>query len=300
MVKILIGGGCEEAVEKKCLTSINVFDTDHFSFSLFSSFKMPRRGGSLHKFGDNIIVLGGCAGYKNHLDTIEIYKDDKWNLIENVKLPYEVSCFTSCSISSKSAIILGGFNGLECVNDVIKINYDDNKIEVMALPKLCTRLKNSACTYNNNNKIILFGGWDEERTLKTIFEYDFEKQKTLMEGLMPQTLEGHTITNIFNDNKFAIIIGGYDGINVVNDIYLYNYQTHKMEKLKVSLKMRRENHTVEYDNNKKLLFVFNGWNGNEALGLVEIFDVVLGDPWLIHKEEIYSNYKRNKPCSLIL
>uniref|UniRef100_A0A0N5C5C1 Uncharacterized protein n=1 Tax=Strongyloides papillosus TaxID=174720 RepID=A0A0N5C5C1_STREA len=302
MVKILFGGGCMEAVEGDCLKTTTIYDNRKLNFEEDSPFKIPRRGGQLHKIEGKLIVVGGCEGYMKHLDNIEVYNNHKWSVVEDVKLPGKNSCFCSININDTSVIIFGGFNGNECLNDVYQIKSQNDLLEVINLPKLCTRLKNGGICGKENDptNILLFGGWDEERTLKTIFEYDLENQNLLMHGLMCVPLEGHSVTNIGPHNKFAIISGGYDGISVVSSMFLYNYQEKSMKKLDVCLKIARENHCGIYDEEKKLLYIANGWNGYEALDSIEIFEIINQEPWLIAKSEVFSPIKRNKPSVIIL
>ncbi|CEF69444.1 Kelch-type beta propeller domain-containing protein [Strongyloides ratti] len=302
MVKILFGGGCLKAAEEGCLKKTLIFDNDLLKFEESSPFIIPRRGGQFHKIEDNLYVFGGCEGYRKHLDSIEIYKNNEWNILNDTKLPNKNSCFSSININKKSVIIFGGFNGFECLNDVYQIINENNEIKIIELPKLITRLKNSAVCYKNNQSTdsLLFGGWDESRTLKTIFEYNLEKQQLFMDGLMCIPLEGHTITNIFSNKKLSFIIGGYDGISVRNSIFLYNYEDKSMKKLDICLKIPRENHSTIYDDEKKLLFIVNGWNGHESLNSIEIFELIFQEPWLIAKNEIFSPVNSSKLCTIIM
>uniref|UniRef100_A0A0K0DV21 Kelch repeat protein n=1 Tax=Strongyloides stercoralis TaxID=6248 RepID=A0A0K0DV21_STRER len=300
MVNILFGGGCIEAGEKECLKTTTIFNTDTFDFEENSPFTIPRRGSQFHILENDLFVIGGCEGYRQHLDSIEKYNNKKWNILNDIKLPNKNSCFTSINVNKTSVIIFGGFNGLECLNDVSQIVNQNNQMKVNKLPNLSTRLKNSTSCYKENQSTdpLLFGGWDEGRTLKTIFEYNLEKQKLFMDGLMCVPLEGHTITKI-SYKKVAIIIGGYDGICVLNSIFLYNFEEKSMKKLNVCLKIPRENHCTIYDDEKKLLFIANGWNGFKALNSIEIFEVISQEPWLIPRNEIFSPIEGNKLCTIM-
>lgn len=73
---------------------------------------------------------------------------------------------------------------------------------------------------NDVEKVLLFGGYDEQITLKSIFEYSLETESCVMLGVMLSALEGHTVTKI--NACLLLICGGYDGVSVINNLYLYN------------------------------------------------------------------------------
>uniref|UniRef100_A0AC35UIC0 Uncharacterized protein n=1 Tax=Rhabditophanes sp. KR3021 TaxID=114890 RepID=A0AC35UIC0_9BILA len=294
---ILIGGGCIKPCERECLASCELLSGSNPI--AFEPFVDPRRGAKLAKFGSNLVVVGGCSDFGHHLDSIEV------NCLDNsspwqrcvTKLPFETSCFSFCQFNQNSAILFGGYDGRDCLNKVCSITQKDHVMVVTDLPRLRTRLKNGAALQVDSDTILLIGGWDEVRTLNTIFSFSIKNHTCEFKMSLPSALEGHTVTTIV-ENNFALIVGGYNGYGVQNGIYLLNFKNNKCNKLEIKLDIARENHCAEFKNQE--LIIFNGWSGSNTLDSIEVFAVINCEPWLIRKESRKSLIARNKPCSIQL
>ncbi|KAK6039612.1 kelch repeat protein, partial [Cooperia oncophora] len=131
-----------------------------------------------------------------------------------------------------------------------------------------------------------------------MFRLCFENSNTSysikMESILPYEVEGHCCA--FH-NGYVYIIGGYDGISVVDTIIRYNVsdgtsevnlpfllhivvQQHNFQILPTRLSTARENHVCEiiFD---RYVVVMAGWDGQQALDSVEIFEISEGSPYLI-------------------
>lgn len=106
---IVVVGGCTEAKEEGCLTSIEVLDVDkllhtgeevHFN-TIENVLKVPRRGPAVWSRNDCIYVAGGCSGPGQHVDSVEkiTLKKDKFEseILESQKVE-GASCFAFCEI----------------------------------------------------------------------------------------------------------------------------------------------------------------------------------------------------------
>ncbi|VDP57424.1 unnamed protein product [Heligmosomoides polygyrus] len=91
-------------------------------------------------------------------------------------------------------------------------------------------MKNSVAVGLTNGDVLLFGGWDESRTMKTVFRLSFDEchtsLDTKMETMLPSEVEAHSCV-VHGD--YVYIIGGYDGISVVDSIVRYSISNRTSE-----------------------------------------------------------------------
>uniref|UniRef100_A0A7E4ZQU7 Lipoprotein n=1 Tax=Panagrellus redivivus TaxID=6233 RepID=A0A7E4ZQU7_PANRE len=272
---IVVIGGCTEPAEVGCLSSIELLRLDGAKrkFELVENvLSEPRRGPAIGMFGKDVVIAGGCASPGRHLKSVEVLKlgaDKIYSIPGGLELAEEGSCAAFCQYQD-SVFIAGGFNGPDCLYSTCLLS----PTTVTSLPRLPTRLKNAAAVTNPSNpaEILLFGGWDESRTLNTVFSLNptQESSNCSMTGLLPYKVEGHTATPIGDK---ILLIGGYDGVTPTSTISIYDPETASTEILDVKLDIARENHATVYLENSKELFVIGGWDGQSALSNVEVFNV---------------------------
>ncbi|KHJ98763.1 kelch repeat protein [Oesophagostomum dentatum] len=173
------------------------------------------------------------------------------------------------------------------------------KMSFARLPDLPFRLKNGAAIALDDYNILLFGGWDESRTMKAVFRLQFDKERdsyeTSMEAILPYEVEGHCCVS---HDGYIYTIGGYNGVSVVDTIVRYSVADRESEILPIRLSMARENHVCEIVFGRYLV-VMAGWDGKRALDSVEIFEIVDKYPYLVRVDvAIRLAQARNRPASI--
>jgi hypothetical protein len=88
------------------------------------------------------------------------------------------------------------------------------------LGKLPCDLKN-ATAHHLDDSVLLIGGWDGHRTLRTIFSYNLDRGTTSSRALLPCAIEGHAMCSV-NGGEWLVVSGGFDGVTVVNTILLHH------------------------------------------------------------------------------
>uniref|UniRef100_A0AC35G5P3 Kelch repeat-containing protein n=1 Tax=Panagrolaimus sp. PS1159 TaxID=55785 RepID=A0AC35G5P3_9BILA len=267
-MKIVVIGGCTEPLEEGCLKCCEIFDDNGNGSLIENVLNFPRRGSAFALNNEFIYVFGGCSGPGKHLKTIEkIDKSFEATVIEN-EIEAEGSCFAYCSINN-SFFVAGGFNGIECLNSASLFTFlPCSQSSSFRLP---TPLKNSAACKNpfNSNSILLFGGWDESRTLNSIFNVLLTDFTATMDALLPYHVEGHTTTLI--DNSIIFLIGGYNGIKPISTISKFDKNGTQI--LDENLEIPRENHCTVFLEETREIWIIGGWNGNETIKIIERFKV---------------------------
>ena len=118
--------------------------------------------------------------------------------------------------------------------------------------------------------IYIIGGWDEKETLKTVFRYDTQTNKTFYDGSLPEQAEGHACVYI-PEKQTVFIFGGFDSFSVTDRIMKYDLKAHCGSVVygqKISIP--RENHTAQLIQGDKII-VTNGWNGHGSMDDIDIF-----------------------------
>uniref|UniRef100_A0A1I7ZAG6 Kelch repeat-containing protein n=1 Tax=Steinernema glaseri TaxID=37863 RepID=A0A1I7ZAG6_9BILA len=292
---IVVIGGCRLICEREGLRSIETLDS-----GFLLEMKEKRRGASAMALSDTeLLIVGGCSDAGIHLRSIE--KVDLARKESEIlgELDYDFSCVAFCPLQDGRLFIAGGYDGMSSIANVCVVTRDGKFEKFRPLP--CD-LKNSAAV-QVEGRILLFGGWDGRRTLKSIIVYDVEKQSWEVQAGLCESIECHSATKV---GSSVFLVGGFDSFSVTNKIYRYDLDSPNCEELPVKLSIARENHSTvavqSVDGNKTLLVVIGGWDGKQALDSVEIFEVLEEAPWLLKvSEEVKSiGEVRNKPVALAL
>lgn len=286
-MKIVVIGGCTEPSEEGCLKCCEVFeDCDRGNGVLKEDvLKEARRGPSVFAKAGSIWVLGGCTGPRKHLKSIEKINKNLESEIIEAELNEGGSCFAFCEVEvskifskvlllsffKDSLFIAGGFNGLECLKSVC--TFHPSELIKNTCFRLPTPLKNSAACQNpfQPNSVLLFGGWDEKRTLTSIFNISRNPVTDFtcsMDGILPYRVEGHTATLI---DASVYLIGGYNGIAPISTIAKFDQNGTQV--LPQQLEIARENHCTVFLRTKREIWIIGGWDGQKSLASIERFKV---------------------------
>ncbi|KAE9420661.1 hypothetical protein Angca_002011, partial [Angiostrongylus cantonensis] len=177
--------------------------------------------------------------------------------------------------------VIGGYNGTECLKTVQFVTLGEMELSSTTLHDIPFRLKNSAGVTLTDEAVLLFGGWDESHTMKTVFRLNFNacftSYRIELESILPHDVEGHCCAR-YGDHVF--IIGGYDGISVTDKIVRYSISNKSSEVLPTHLSIPRENHVCEILLDRYLV-IMAGWDGKKALDSIEVFELTDDYPYLI-------------------
>ncbi|WKX88482.1 hypothetical protein Q1695_008263 [Nippostrongylus brasiliensis] len=288
---VLLIGGCTEREEGGALRSIEELSFRHTAAGMnvgsrtVGDLQEARRSPSVFSECDGFLVVGGCEKKGRHLSSAERFQWSPESSVRNGILFQNVIEATSCAVSFAlddcRGVLLGGFNGNDCLKEVQLVELNGSEVAARRLPDIPFRLKNSVAVKLPDLSVLLFGGWDESQTMKTVFRLAFDEAVTShdlkMEAVLPYSIEGHSCA-LHNDHIF--VIGGYDGISVVDTIVRYSISDRSCEVVPTRLAVARENHVCEVILDRYVV-VMAGWNGREALDSIELFEIVDESPYLI-------------------
>uniref|UniRef100_A0A1I8B0T4 Uncharacterized protein n=1 Tax=Meloidogyne hapla TaxID=6305 RepID=A0A1I8B0T4_MELHA len=124
-----------------------------------------------------IILIGGSSAPGCHLNNGELLKFDFTDGIESFKTNHELlnyknikgfSCSAFCQIEGIGGFIFGGYDGNECLNQILKIDEIEPH-NVNLLSPLPFGLKNAAALPSpDKQRIWIIGGWDGYNTQKMV------------------------------------------------------------------------------------------------------------------------------------
>ncbi|RCN27730.1 kelch repeat protein, partial [Ancylostoma caninum] len=169
----------------------------------------------------------GCQAKGCHLSSVEriSWNDGQWKC-ESAPQSNSTegkSCAAFSSLDESTGVIIGGFNGNDCLKTVDVVRFNSDKMCSTSLADLPFRLKNSVAVSLENGNILLFGGWDESRTMKTVFRLHFNEDhdsyEVTMEAILPYEIEAHGCAV---HDGYVYIVGGCDGVSVVDSIIRYS------------------------------------------------------------------------------
>uniref|UniRef100_A0A914M5Z0 Uncharacterized protein n=1 Tax=Meloidogyne incognita TaxID=6306 RepID=A0A914M5Z0_MELIC len=220
------------------------------------------------------------------------------------------SCSAFCQIEGNGGFIFGGYDGNECINQIIKIEEIEPHNANLLSP-LPFGLKNATALPSlDKQKIWIIGGWDGNKTQKTILEYNIKNQTTKFCHFLPYPLECHAIAFPKIIKGIGFIIGGFDGIGLRSEILIINLNNGNIleEINNVKLLKPKENCGATcfcIDGEKEFLAIFGGWDGYNVLNNMELFEILQESPWL-RREENFKKFEnldiigRNRPAVICL
>ncbi|KIH57878.1 hypothetical protein ANCDUO_11926 [Ancylostoma duodenale] len=199
---ILLIGGCSGGEEAGALRSIEevAFQRSEAGLEghsrIVGQLQEQRRSPAVFRERDGVLVIGGCQAMGCHLSNAERIRwyDGQWKCepVPQSSSTEGKSCAAFSTLDETTGVIVGGFNGTDCLKtvDMVRLNGDKVRSSVLITGwvfwrhvvlslQMCTtsladlpfRLKNSVAVSLDNNSILLFGGWDESRTMKTGFKF---------------------------------------------------------------------------------------------------------------------------------
>nr|CAD2203602.1 unnamed protein product [Meloidogyne enterolobii] len=321
---IILIGGSSDSLEKGALSNCSFISLNqklkatNYLFNL----NIPRRSPSIFNFKcGHLFVIGGCSAPGSHLNSGELFNLDFSKETENFKIDGKLlnynnirgfSCSAFCQIEGNGGFIFGGYDGNECLNQIIKIEEIEPHNANLLSP-LPFGLKNATALPSlDKQKIWIIGGWDGNKTQKTILEYNIKNQTTKFCHFLPYPLECHAVAfpKIINSKGIGFIIGGFDGIGLRSEILIINLNNGNIleEINNVKLLKPKENCGATcfcIDGEKEFLAVFGGWDGYNVINDIELFEVLQESPWL-RREENFEKLEtldisgRNRPAVICL
>ncbi|EPB70694.1 kelch repeat protein [Ancylostoma ceylanicum] len=308
---ILLIGGCSGGEEAGALRSIEevAFQRSEAGLEghtrIVGQLQEQRRSPAVFREKDDVLVIGGCQAKGCHSSSVERIRwtDGDWNS-ESTSQSNSTngkSCTAFSNLDESTGIIIGGFNGSDCLKTVDIVSLNEDKVCSTSLADLPFRLKNSVAVSLENDTVLLFGGWDESRTMRTVFRLRINKEHNNhdvnMEAILPYEVEGHGCAA---HEGHVYIVGGYDGVSVVDTIIRYSVADKTSEILPVRLRTARENLVCEVVFGRYII-VMAGWDGRRSLDSVEVFEIVDEHPYLVPVNvDIKLCQARNRPASVVV
>ena len=144
-----------------------------YTVKTLSRMPEPRRLHCTEIFDDSLLIFGGRT--TNHaqssLSSVVLY-DIKNNVCKQLApLPYEVSEMSTVRWGDNVVVISGSDKRGEALNTVIMYNVKTEQSHMLP-PMRCKRLGCAAVVGNN---IVVLGGYGEQRTLKSVETFNFER-----------------------------------------------------------------------------------------------------------------------------
>lgn len=115
---------------------------------------IPVRSPTVHRLDtDELMVIGGCRGKRDHIADVQVYDhaQSAWHLHQTLRLNHARSCHMS-AIVGHNLFVLGGWDGLECLDSVEKASLNAQAPAFELLPRrsgLLDRIKNGCCVFDD-------------------------------------------------------------------------------------------------------------------------------------------------------
>ncbi|KAJ1356098.1 hypothetical protein KIN20_013734 [Parelaphostrongylus tenuis] len=308
---VLLIGGCTEREESGCLRSIEELSLSctptgvNIATKVVGHLQEARRSPAVFRERNGVVVLGGCLKKNCHLASGERIQrnGDQWECTTLVfsDVIDGRSCAVSFNLGKSVGAVIGGYNGIECSKKVQLVRLNEKELSSTTLHDIPFRLKNSVGVALPDGAVLLFGGWDERHTMKTVFRLNFNACFTSyqieMESILPYDVEGHCCA-LYGDHVY--LVGGYDGVSVTDKIVRYSISNRSSEVLPTRLSIARENHACEVLLDRYLV-VMGGWDGKKALDSIEVFELTNEHPYLVSTNvEFKLSQARIRPASVVV
>ncbi|KIH63906.1 kelch repeat protein [Ancylostoma duodenale] len=172
---ILLIGGCSGGEEAGALRYIEevVFQRREVGLEgrsrIVGQLKEPRRSPAVFRERDGVLVIGGCRAKGYHLSSAERirWNDGQWKCepLPQSSSTEGKSCAAFSSLDEPTGVIVGGFDGNDCLKTVDMVRLNGDKI----LPvRLMTARENLVCEVVFDRYIIVMAGWDGRRSLDSV------------------------------------------------------------------------------------------------------------------------------------
>ncbi|MBI9098815.1 MAG: hypothetical protein JEY91_10085 [Spirochaetaceae bacterium] len=179
-------------LEKKTIKTIGNLPTPRYS--TVSAYKEPY-----------VYIAGGCDN-EGYLD--EIVRFNPHEKISDIYVRFdEPRCYGAMVNIGNSLYYIGGFNGKEVVDTILKINTDTGKITETS--KLKTPINFHSSVALNGNILIIGGENDKGNRVTDIYEIDPETGEILRSGNLPVALIRSTAS--LWENQLYIVGGWGEG-----------------------------------------------------------------------------------------
>ncbi|RCN34058.1 kelch repeat protein [Ancylostoma caninum] len=135
---ILLIGGCSGGEEAGALRSIEevAFQRSEVGLEgrsrIVGQLQQQRRSPAVFRERDSVFVIGGCEAKGRHLSSVEriTWNDCQWKC-EPASQSHSTegkSCAAFSSLDESTGVIIGGFNGNDCLKAVDVVRFNDDKV----------------------------------------------------------------------------------------------------------------------------------------------------------------------------
>ncbi|VDO63812.1 unnamed protein product [Haemonchus placei] len=172
---VLLIGGCTERDEGGALCSVEELsfrktpEGIDMNKSIVYKLREPRRSPAVFAEKNGFLVLGGCQRKGVHTGSAERIRWNR-NLLESSNSVFQnvveaKSCSAFFKLDECAGVLIGGFNGLDCLKSVNLVKLNEREV----LPtRLSTARENHVCEIIFDRYLVVMAGWDGRQALDSV------------------------------------------------------------------------------------------------------------------------------------
>ena len=242
--KVVIAGGYDG---KQHLNSVEMFSLTNGTCTPLKEMNKRHCAASSVVYNNKIFVIGGYAGGRNYLKSVEqlslnavqVDLSVPWENVP-VELPAKLIGHSSVVYNGR-LVVIGGYDGFidsyfDSIVDIFLVRPYTSKLLATMSQKRCYH---GAAIFGD--KILIVGGrkslWLSSATLKDVVMYDITKNQ--FQELTPLPYPVHTMATVKWGDDNVMIMGGVDSNDqTLNKVLMYNIKTQKSHEL-TNMKYKR-------------------------------------------------------------
>ncbi|KAJ5074720.1 kelch domain-containing protein [Anaeramoeba ignava] len=255
-----------------------------------------RWGHRLVSEGETVYVYGGYSPPDNSWSN-DVWKFDmrskKWEKLSTTGTKPDGIFGSETVFYNNNIYVFGGSSGFSYTNSISKLDLKTNRWERIKAKGKLPRARSHLCSTVYENKMIIFGGWDNWNNLRFNEVHSFDFKTLEWEVLEPKDkysipgLAGPT-AHLFG-SKLVVFGGNYLEKNTpkrTNDVFLFDLRKQVWEgplnAQGTKPKPRASHSSILYKD--RYLFIYGGWDGNEAFKDYCYFDLITKTWFPIHSK----------------
>ncbi|MEW5760666.1 MAG: kelch repeat-containing protein, partial [Candidatus Thermoplasmatota archaeon] len=226
----------------------------------------------------NVIIKG--MGEDAQIELAKV--DGDWTQKSSSNTPSPRAEHAMTTIYNEDKIVLfGGYDGSAYKDDTWVYDLSDQQWYLKSLiNKPSARAGYAMASVYNDDKILLFGGYDGSAYKGDTWFYDLSDEEWTQESPSnkPFPRAGHAMASVYNDDK-VVLFGGYDGINRLDDTWVYDLSDKQWTKKDIDAKpSARSAHAMATIYNDDKIVLFGGYDGSACRGGTWVYDLS-DDQW---------------------
>jgi N-acetylneuraminic acid mutarotase len=252
---------------------------NHFEKLSLTNFPSGRHSYTMDSSSQIVVLFGGTPDYINlHNDCWVFDETNKWQRLNIVNSPSPRYGHSIINISDNEFLLFGGLTQQGFSNETYIFLFSSNTfylVQISTSPQ--ARYYHSMCFVPEENKVYLFGGYNQSGVLNDFWSFDINtKTWQLVQNTTPlQPRFGHKMVYVPKNKKIYIFAGqkGFSSTDFLSDIWSYNIT--KREWLQVGyLPNPLSNFAISLFDEINQIIIFGGYNGSKYLNDVLFFNYI--------------------------